>query len=161
MISRQTPGHGVSVDVDITGAKKLFLVVDDGGDNVVADHFNWSEPRMVGPQGEMKLTDLKWAGATAGWGQPSTTVAAGGQEMASNGQKVAYGIGTHAQSVIEFDLPPGYTRFKSFAGLDDGGTHQPNGATVHALVFTRSPIAENGLSTVPVSLRELSFPGAI
>ena len=27
-----------------------------------------AEPRLVGPKGELKLTDLKWKTATAGWG---------------------------------------------------------------------------------------------
>jgi alpha-galactosidase len=161
LITRQTPGHGVEVNVDITGARKLFLVVDDGGDNFVADHFNWGEPRLVGPQGEKKLTDLKWVRATAGWGKPSTTVAASGKEMRIDGKKVAYGIGTHASSVIEFDLPEGYTHFKSFAGLDDGGTAQPNGATVRAMVATKSPFAVGQATEVPVTLSELGFTGTV
>ena len=31
-VTRETPGHAVDVDVDLTGAKKLYLVVTDGGD---------------------------------------------------------------------------------------------------------------------------------
>jgi alpha-galactosidase len=161
LITRQTPGHGVEVDVDITGANKLYLVVDGGGDNSDADHVNWVEPRLIGPNGEMKLTDLKWVRATAGWGQPSTSVAAGGNAMMINGKKVPYGIGTHAQSVIEFDLPAGYARFKSFVGLDDGGASQPTGATVRAMVFTSSPLAANQTAKVPVSLLELGFTGTV
>ena len=92
-------------------------------------------------------------------GAASTSKAAGGKAMSVNGQPVAYGIGTHAPSVIEFDLSAGYTRFKSFAGLDDGGTTQPNGATVHATVFTRPPWAEGG--TTKVSVAEMGFTGPV
>ena len=147
--------------MDITGAKKLFLVVDDGGDNFTADHFDWCEPRLIGPHGERKLTDIPWVRASAGWGKPSTKQAVSGKEMTIEGKKISYGIGTHVPSLIEFDLPAGYTRFKSFAGLDDGGTSQPTGATVHAMVFLQSPVRENRPMTVPVSLQELGFGGTV
>ncbi len=162
LITRNTPGHGVQVNVDIIGAKKLYLVVDDGGDNFKADHVDWVEPRLTGPQGEMKLTDLKWTKATTGWGEVSTRQAASGKPMSVNGQPVVYGIGAHAPSVIEFDLPAGYNRFQAFAALDDGGTSQTNlnGSTVHFLVFTQSPYAE-GNNRVEVSLEELGFKGPI
>jgi hypothetical protein len=157
LITRQTPGHGVEVDIDITGAKKLYLVVDTGGDGFAADHFDWSTPRLVGPQGELKLTDLPWVSATAGWGQPSTKTAVGGKEMRIDGKPVPYGIGTHADSIIEYDLPVGYTRFKAFGGLDEGGVSQPFGATVRALVFTRPPFIIEESAPVSVTLQELGF----
>ncbi|MCH7728316.1 MAG: NPCBM/NEW2 domain-containing protein, partial [Planctomycetes bacterium] len=40
------------------------------------------------------------------------------------GKSIAYGIGTHANSVIAFDVPSGFTRFKARGGLDNGGTDQ-------------------------------------
>ncbi|MBW3542204.1 MAG: c-type cytochrome, partial [Planctomycetes bacterium] len=47
-------------------------------------------------------------------------------------------IGTHANSLIAFELPRGYTRFKARAGLDNGGTDQNAGrsTSVEFLVFT-------------------------
>ena len=41
-----------------------------------------------------------------------------------DGKPVEYGIGTHANSVIAFDLPEGYERFKARGGLDEG-RHEP------------------------------------
>ena len=159
LVTRETPDHGVNVDVDITSAKKLFLVVDNGGDNFDADHVDWVEPRLVGPNGEMKLSDLKWTSATTGWGQVSTTLGAGGQPMSVNGKAVSYGIAAHGPSVIEFDLPAGYTRFKALAALDDGGTSQNiPGSTVHFLVFTQSPYSQNG-NQVGVSLKDVGVAG--
>ena len=158
LITRETPRHGTPVDVDITGLKKLTLVVTDGGDNFDADHADWVEPRLTGPKGELKLTDLKWTKATTGWGQVSTSVGASGQPMSVNGQAVSYGIGAHAQSVIKFDLPEGYTRFQTFAALDDGGTSQKiPGSTVRFLVFAALPDSGGVSAPVPVSLRELGF----
>lgn len=161
LVTRDTPRHGVNVDIDVTGAKKLFLIVDSGGDNFNADHVDWVEPRLTGPNGELKLSDLKWASATTGWGQVSTTLGAGAKPMSVNGQAVSYGIGVHAPSVIEFDLPAGYTRFQTFAALDDGGTSQNiPGSTVHFLVFTGSPYAPNG-NQIPVSFKEMGLTGAV
>ena len=161
LLNRNIPEHGVAVTVDITDARKLYLVVDDGGDGFTADHFDWSEPRLIRPQGEKKLTDLVWVRATAGWGKPSVTKAVSGQEMRINGEKITYGIGTHSPSVIEFDLPPGFTQFRAFAGLDDGGVTQTTGATVHALVFTQSPQTPAPPANIPVSLSELGFQGDV
>jgi len=35
------------VDVDVTGAKSLLLVVNDGGDGITDDHADWAEARLV------------------------------------------------------------------------------------------------------------------
>lgn len=160
VVTRQTTGHGVPLNVDITGAKKLWLVVDDAGDGIAADHADWAQPRLIGPQGEMRLTDLKWVRATAGWGQPSVTRSASGAPMKVDGKAVVYGIGTHSQSVIEYNLPEGYTRFAAVGALDDGGVNQNQGATVRFMVFTQDPFRKGGLVPVPVSLAELGFDGA-
>ncbi|MDD4636391.1 MAG: NPCBM/NEW2 domain-containing protein [Bacteroidales bacterium] len=161
LITRQTPGHGVEIDVDITNAKKLFLLADIGNDDFASDHFDWCEPRLVGPKGELKLTDLKWKSATSGWRRATTSSAVGGAPMSVDGKKIAYGIGTHAPSLIEFDLPEGYTRFKTFGGLDKGGIDQGRGATVKVMVFNASPYVVNDPVKIPVSLQELGFTGSV
>ena len=51
LVTRKTPGQSVAIEVDITGAKKLYLVVDDGGDGYFCDHADWIEPELTGPQG--------------------------------------------------------------------------------------------------------------
>ncbi len=127
VITSQTPGHAVEINIDITGAKQLALVVTDAGDGFGCDWADWAEPRLVGPNGEKKLTELKWKSARTDWGQVRVNQNAEGGPLKINGKSVEYGIGTHAQSVIEFDLPEGYTKFRARAGLDNGGTNQSNG----------------------------------
>jgi hypothetical protein len=161
LITRQTLGHGVEIDVDVTGSKKLFLMVDIGNDDFTADHFDWCEPRLIGANGELKLTDLKWKNASSGWRKPTTTAAIGGKPMAIDSKIIPYGIGTHAPSVIEYDIPQGYTRFKTFGGLDDGGLIQGRGATVNVMVFTTSPYVINTPVKIPVSLKELGFNNSV
>ncbi|SEO90679.1 NPCBM/NEW2 domain-containing protein [Actinacidiphila rubida] len=38
--------QAVSLDADVTGARQLDLVVDDGGDGNAHDHADWAEPRL-------------------------------------------------------------------------------------------------------------------
>ena len=35
------------VDVDITGAQELRLLVDDAGDNIMGDHADWADARLL------------------------------------------------------------------------------------------------------------------
>jgi hypothetical protein len=161
LVSHETPGHAVDVDVDLQGAGKLFLVVDDGGEDFDCDHVVWIEPRLGGPGGEKKLTELPWASATAGWGKAGINANASGGKLVVDKQAVAFGIGTHAPSVIEFDLPAGYTGFKARAGLEKDGVDQGRGTTVGFYVVTtdpRPPGAGEGIP-IPVEFAALGFVG--
>lgn len=134
VVTQQTEGHAVPIEMDITGAKVLFLEVTDGGDGTSYDWADWIEPRLVGPAGELKLTDLKWKKLD---GRAEVGKNNGGQPLKVNGQPVAFGIGTHAHSRILYDLPEGYTKFIARGGLDNGGTDQPGSTTsVQFRVYT-------------------------
>jgi putative membrane-bound dehydrogenase-like protein len=152
LVTAQTKNQAVDIDIDITGAKELYLVVTDGGDGFACDWANWAEPQIDVPaevraKGELprlvpnwkKLTDYKWKSASSEWGQVRVNKNAGGDAMKIAGKPVEYGIGTHANSVIQFDLPEGAKRFKARAGLDNGGTDQGGGSTVEFFVFTQKP----------------------
>ncbi len=141
VVTKKTPGHAVDVKADIKGKTDLFLVVTDGGNGYSCDWSNWAEPRLVGPTVEKKLTELKWSSAGSQWGNVRVNQNAGGGAMRIAGKPIAYGIGTHANSVIHFKLPKnhGYTHFVARAGLDNGGTDQGNcgeSASVQFLVVT-------------------------
>jgi putative membrane-bound dehydrogenase-like protein len=139
VISAATPGHAVEIDVDLKGAKQVFLVAADGGDGFGCDWVAWAEPRLVGEAGEKKLTDLKPIVATSEFGSVQMNKNCQGQALKINGQSVEYGIGTHAVSVIGFEVPAGYTRLKTRAGLDDGGTKQGCGSTVDFAIYNQNP----------------------
>ena len=145
VVTSGTPGHSVAIDVDLKGSRALYLVVDETGDGYGCDWADWIEPRLIGPKGTLKLTDLKWKGAFAGWGSARINRSAGGQQMVVDGKPVSYGIGTHAPSTIIYEIPEGYTRFVARGGLDKGGTSQHGGKTssVRFLVFNTKPGAGN------------------
>ncbi|MFP6866819.1 MAG: NPCBM/NEW2 domain-containing protein [Roseibacillus sp.] len=46
VITKETPGHQVEIEINITGAKQLVLEVTDGGDSAY-DWADWVEPRFV------------------------------------------------------------------------------------------------------------------
>ena len=148
-VTRNTKGHTIDISADITGAKKLVLVVQDAGNGFISDHADWLNPTISGPKGELKLTELPWLSATAGFGDVHKGKSCTGKPLTVNGQVIADGIGTHAPSVIVYELPEGYTRFKAQGALDDGGAKSGKpGATVRFAVFLRMPLplAEAGFS---------------
>ncbi len=161
LINRETPGNSVDIDLDITGAKKLWLVVDDGGDGFDCDHADWLNPRLSGPGGATNLTQIRWRSATAGWGKTMLNQSVAGSPLNVGGQDYADGIGTHSTSIIEYVLPPGYARFTARAGLDRSGVSQSgSGASVHFLVFTRDPRGAIPSGSVTLNFRQLGLTGA-
>ncbi|MDB6119748.1 MAG: rane-bound dehydrogenase domain protein, partial [Verrucomicrobiaceae bacterium] len=139
LITLQTPDQSVDVDVDLVGAKEMFLVVTDGGNGIGSDWADWAEPRFLMADGsERKLTEVEWKTASSGFGEPHVNANVQSKELRSNGKVIDYGIGTHANSVIEYILPSGVKRFKARGALDEGGTRQ-GGTSVKFQVFTENP----------------------
>ncbi|MFM7919311.1 MAG: NPCBM/NEW2 domain-containing protein, partial [Planctomycetaceae bacterium] len=139
VITTETPGHAVPLQADIRGASNLYLVVSDAGNGFGCDWADWAEPTLTGPAGTLKLTELKWKSAQAEWGKPGIGVNAGGDPLRINGQPVPFGIGTHASSVIHFEIPAGYEKFTARVGIDNGGSDQNNGSSVQFFVYTEAP----------------------
>jgi putative membrane-bound dehydrogenase-like protein len=143
LITRSTPNHSVAINVDITGLKQLYLVVGDGGNGYSCDWADWVAPRLEGSAGVKKLTDLKWRDASAGHGKVRVNANCEGKAMKVIGQPVE-GIGTHANSVIVYDIPEGYNRFVATGALDDGGVNQAGGSatSVRFMLFAAAPTSE-------------------
>lgn len=148
-----TPGQSIPIEADITGAKSLFLVVQDGGDSFGCDWADWVEPKLVGPKGEMKLTELKWKSAAAGFGKVVVNGNCAGDPIKVAGKSVEFGIGTHANSLIEYELPAGsnFTKFTARGALDDAGVRQGCGSTVQFFVFADKPDAKYLVAAAPGS----------
>lgn len=147
-VTPATKGHAVDIQADIRGAKELFLVVEDGGNGFSCDWADWAEPRLIGPgKEELKLTELKWESATTQFGQVRRNANVQGRPLRIDGKEVAYGIGTHAHSVIAFKIPDGYTEFRARGGLDNGGTDQGTcgeSSSVVFSVYTKNPGSRTG-----------------
>jgi putative membrane-bound dehydrogenase-like protein len=131
----------VDVDVDVSGAETLWLVVGDGGNGNGCDWADWIDPVLEGPTGRWKLAETAWSEAEAGWGSVQVGKNCSGGALRNDGQPVT-GIGTHAPSRIAFAVPAGATRFRAQVGPDDGGVTQGCGTSiVFEVRATRPPPA--------------------
>ncbi len=142
-----------SVNVRIGGAGKLYLVVTPGGDGNDWDHADWIEPKLTGRKGTLNLTDLKWVNATSGWSTAKVDQSVGGNNLTVDNKEYAGGIGTHATSIIEYDIPDGYDTFSALTGLDRECVGHTEGATVKFHVFTRYPTGSLPKDSIKISLK--------
>jgi hypothetical protein len=115
-----------AIDVDVAGARTLWLIVGEGAHGQHLDWAVWAEPTLHSASGTTKITDLSWRSATSGYGKPQVdkNVVEGPLKLAR--RDVPYGIGTHANSVIIYELPEGTTRFTASVGPDEGATSKSN-----------------------------------
>ncbi len=107
------------VDVDITGFTEMYLAIADAGDGTGHDHGAWFEPVLVRADGsEVALTDIEWKSASGGWGSTLVNKDCTGKPLKmADGSAVKHGIGSHSVSVIAWDLPEPFVRFRSRAGI--------------------------------------------
>lgn len=149
------------IEVDLPKTKKIYLCVSDGGNGAEWDHADWIEPKLTGKQGELRLTNLKWNRATAGWRGAVVGKAVMGGPLHVAGQEYADGIGTHAPSVIEYDLPDGYNHFSAKGGLD-GVTkeHAAEGASVRFMLLADGGVEMAKEEAFSIDLSQLGVEGA-
>ena len=141
MVTRSSPT--ASIDVEIQGAKELFLVVNDGGNGPSCDHADWLEPKLITASGDIDLTERKWETVTATYGSVNLNKNVSGQALRVAGKSYAKGIGTHSTSVLRFEVPDDAKRFVALGGLDSSGADQGgdcgNNARVQFRIYTESP----------------------
>lgn len=114
--------------VALNGGKKLYLVVDTGGDSGTCDHAVWIHPRVRGPgKPDLSLNSCRWTLAKSSWSGPLPHINSGlfGDPAKVQGQVVNPCISVHPDSVIVYDVPPGYTSFEAEGGVLDSGFDPP------------------------------------
>jgi len=153
LLTHETGKQCDVVNVSIGGAKKLYLVVTPGDDNKEWDHADWIEPMLIGNRDTLRLAGSKWTSATSGWSTVKTNLSVGGNPLTVDNREYADGIGTHATSIIEYDIPEGYDAFCSTVGLDKECIGHTEGATVKFHVFTEYPTGSPPLDSVTFSLK--------
>jgi len=127
----------LDIDVDITGASTLWLVVSEGVEGQHFDWANWGEPQLITPEGAKKLTDFTWKSATSGYKKAQLNKNVVDDKIRVDGKEMTHGIGTHAHSVIVYELPPGVTRFTAQAGPDSSAVEKSeSGHEMQFLVLT-------------------------
>ena len=130
------------VSAPIKGAKELYLLVGDEG-AISCDWSDWLEPKLIMADGSTKdLTSLPWKSAKAGSGKVNIGKTAMGGKLMVDKKEYTNGIGTHATSLIAFDLPAGVEKFTAKVAIDDGGmirNGKASDASVKFYVFTEKP----------------------
>ncbi len=126
-------GEVADISVPLQGGRKLALVVTDAGDDIFFDHADWVEPVLTGPRGVLRLAGQQWSLAKAGYGEVRANLTTEGKPILIDGRAVD-GIGTHATSLIEFDIPEGYDTFKARGILSH--SRPKKSGSIEFLVFT-------------------------
>lgn len=146
------------ISAPIGGEKKLALMVTIGGDSFNYDHAAWIEPTLTGPKGTLKLTGLKWTSATAGWGKVGINLTVDGKPLTLNGAS-AEGIGTHAPSIIEFDIPEGYDTFHAQGALTPG--NEGKGSVEFVVLTEAAKRTVSDHSEVSVNFTDIGLSGPV
>ena len=159
-IGREAGIQQATVEADITGAEKLYLVVTNGGDGLSYDHADWANPVLIDKAGnEHSLTSINWdANPVNGWNAPKLNKNNDGNTMSIGGTTYDKGFGVNAPSMLTFTLPEGheYVQFKAIVGYDDDVVNAPSGVTMEFRIFTQNPAPDNA-AIVPLDLTKLGF----
>jgi uncharacterized repeat protein (TIGR03803 family) len=127
------------VNVNVTDASDLRLIVTNGGDDATYDHGDWADAQLtclgvITLPTITNVSDLTWTSATNGWGpvekdRSNGDLAAGdGRPLTLNGVTYARGLGVHAPSDVRYALGGACTTFTALIGIDD--EVRPNGSVV-------------------------------
>jgi hypothetical protein len=126
--SKVMRGGAVPVDVDITGAKELWLLIEDvdsyDRSRVVA---GWADAQLIGPKGTTKLETL----------QPVSPVRTAELKQKTGDFNAITGP---IPSTMTWKIEgKGYTRFRAQAMIDDRSRPSDIGPAVRFFVFTEKP----------------------
>lgn len=133
LVTTETSRHQVDMQVDLNqlaADRRLYLVVTEGGDGFGCDHAAWIDPVLKGAKGELSLVDLDWISARSGFGEARKNANISGNPVKVRGSSIGTtSIGTHAESVICFEIPEGYDSMTVMGAIESDGTNQNNGET--------------------------------
>lgn len=116
--------HTVDIKVDISKYSKLSLIVDSLGSNG-GDHAAWVDPVIELQNGKkIDLTQVKWVKAKGAWGKTLVNKDCRGKALKTLKNEAVKGIGTHADSQIEYKLPKGAKSFTAKGLISSGANNE-------------------------------------
>ena len=158
-----------ALDIDVTGAEPLrLLAVDIDSYDPERVAIAWAEPRLVGPNGTTRLTQIRTESPVET--KPvrfldrhvERTKGDDGEEKVEvelTPLPHEYGLMTGLPSEIIYDLRGGrYERFQAWVGVDEGSHESEISPKVRFFVFTQEPDREHlaGVSgAAPVVIQEV------
>lgn len=122
-------GAGVPVDIDISGAKRLWLLLEDADsydrNRVVA---GWAAAELAGPHGTAMLKDLPASPA------PQKRL------LRFKGKRYEDGLGVPLSSQVVYDIAGrGFSRLRAVVGVDESSVQNDISPRVRFFVFTEQP----------------------
>jgi len=148
-------GSSQKINISVKNGKRLILFVKDGGNGYSSDHAAWADPVLHGSKGDLKLTDLKWTSATAGWGEPHINRTCEDQPLILN-DKTIEGIGTHSESIIIYELPEGYDSFSA-----TGIVTREGGSVVFGVLVDKDAIELPDNANINVDFSAIGIKGKV
>ena len=146
------PAKPASIDVDIKGARRLFLEVhaETGAPGAQA---LWSGPRLILADGTTRpLTDFKWTHTDAPW--DST-------RYRKNSAGALSDVTALAPAFIEYELPSNAVRFQTTATIDPQAKDTAANAALEFLVVLETPENRETRLKLPITvdLKSLGLNG--
>ncbi|MDD3062494.1 MAG: NPCBM/NEW2 domain-containing protein [Massilibacteroides sp.] len=148
-------GSSQKIEVSLKGGKKLAIFVKDGGNGFNWDHVVWGNPVLHGAKGDLKLTDLKWISANTSWGETRVNRTCDNKPIIINDQPIE-GIGTHAESVIIYELPEGYDTFTA-----TGVVTEDKGSVIFGVLVSKERMDLPEMAHVKVNFEDLGIKGKV
>jgi hypothetical protein len=110
------------LDPSVTYTAEVKTVWEDGTVSERKAELKFTLSSML--PDEIALSELEPVRATAGWRNVQTNRAVSGRPLSIGGKRYDRGIGTHANSDIEYDLKGLYDTFSAHVGVDDGSREE-------------------------------------
>jgi hypothetical protein len=140
VMSKRVGGRTQDLSASVVGAKKLYLVVLPTEKYLTENAAAWLEPRLVGPAGVKKLSELPPIASANEGGPVAVNKTMSGRPFQHLGQPVEYGLGVKAPSILEFEIPEGYAQFLTTVSVDPmNPAEQEVKGSVRFKVFTDLP----------------------
>jgi glucose/arabinose dehydrogenase len=154
------------VAVDVAGKQYIDLIVSDGGDGIAYDHADWAEARLAcqAQSGDVYLSSIAWTSAFSGWGDIEKDKSNGemgpndGTTLTLNGLTYQKGLGAHAPSQIQFNVPANCSTFLSDVGVDDEVDEK--GSITFQVFADGTKLFDSGLMTGTTPTQQVSVPVA-
>ena len=139
----------VDFDIDITGAKQLWLLTEDAGsyDRSLVTA-GWADARLIGPSGERLLVEL--------------VKEASPKPLSIGGQQFPKSLVTPISSQVVIDLAgKDLPRFQGAVGVDESSLRSDVNARVRFFIFTEKPdprrlVRVNGNEPTPFETRQFT-----
>lgn len=154
----------LSINIDLTSAKRLVLLADDDADNRLHHYIVWGDPRFVCMDGTViLLSTLTPEQSISWWGDVQVKGEGVSQPFSLGGKAQRSALGAHTKSFIKYRLPKGAKRFVASAGFEDSQVPTESGAAARFMVFALSAGAGHPDPGLPiaVSVESLGFEGRV